>query len=253
MRVLVTNDDGVDAPGIAALARAVHAAGHEVVVIAPSSGFSGAAAAIGDLAPGAPIGVVEGRIDGIGDAVVRGVDGPPGLCVILAGLGAFGPRPDLVVSGVNAGLNTGRSVLHSGTIGAALTAANQGISGIAVSIAGLEPAHFDTAAALAAGLVEPVAAAPAGTVVNLNVPDLPADAVVGFRAAEPATWGEWTVDVRSVADEKIELGLRRNDQPLDPETDTALVEAGHATVTVLVGPRSIDPDGARRLAEHLEG
>ncbi len=134
MKVLVTNDDGVGSPGLHALARALVDDGHDVIVVAPDREMSGSAAAIGQVH------VEEGidaervdlpRLDGV---PAYAVAGPPGLCVLTARLGGFGEAPDLVVSGINPGCNTGRAVLHSGTVGAALTAAKFGCRGLAVSI-----------------------------------------------------------------------------------------------------------------------
>jgi 5'/3'-nucleotidase len=134
MKVLVTNDDGVGSPGLHALARALVDDGYEVVVVAPDREMSGSAAAIGQVH------IEEGidaervdlpRLDGV---PAYAIAGPPGLCVLTARLGGFGDPPDLVVSGINPGANTGRAVLHSGTVGAALTAANFGCRGLAVSI-----------------------------------------------------------------------------------------------------------------------
>ncbi|MGH6692172.1 MAG: 5'/3'-nucleotidase SurE, partial [Gammaproteobacteria bacterium] len=134
MRVLVTNDDGVASPGLHALARALVDDGHDVIVVAPDREMSGSAAAIGQVH-------IEGGIDAervdlprLDGVLAYAVAGPPGLCVLTARLGGFGDPPDLVVSGINPGCNTGRAVLHSGTVGAALTAANFGCRGLAVSI-----------------------------------------------------------------------------------------------------------------------
>lgn len=252
MRVLVTNDDGVDAPGLAALARAVHAAGHDTLVVAPLDERSGASAAIGALGPGTRLRVSHPAIDGLHGqrgVEVRGLEGPPALCVIAARLGAFGPPPDLVISGINRGLNTGRSILHSGTVGAVLAAANQGLSGVAVSIAGHDPVHWDAAAHLAVEALDWVATAPVRTAVNLNVPDLELHDVRGVCWGVPAALGEWQAVVVGAGTDLVELDLRPTDAELPPETDTALVAAGYASVTLLQGPRAAD---WAPVAEHLE-
>lgn len=252
MRVLVTNDDGVDAPGLAVLARAVHAAGHDTLVVAPVDERSGASAAIGALGPGTRLRVTHPSIDGLhGEpgAEVRGLEGPPALCVIAARLGAFGPPPDLVISGINRGLNTGRSILHSGTVGAVLAAANQGLSGVAVSLAGHDPVRWDTAAHLAVEALDWVAGAPVRTAVNLNVPDVELEAVKGVCWAVPAALGEWQAVVVGAEADVLELDLRATDVELPPETDTALVAAGYAAVTLLNGPRAAE---WAPVAEHLE-
>ena len=129
MRILVTNDDGIDSVGLHVLARAMRPHG-DVVVIAPDAEYSGASAAFGALHKIQPE-VHRSRLDGIDEAWA--VTGPPALCVMFARLGAFGPPFDLIVSGINPGANVGRSVYHSGTVGATLTGRNGGVSGVAVS------------------------------------------------------------------------------------------------------------------------
>ena len=127
--ILVTNDDGIDSVGLHVLARALRSLGR-VTIVAPDREFSGAGAAIGPLHLHQPI-IDEVEIDGIDSSWT--IDGPPALCVFYARMGAFGFRPDIVVSGINPGANLGRAVYHSGTIGATLTARNGNIPGVAVS------------------------------------------------------------------------------------------------------------------------
>src|SRR5262249_6659124 len=98
--------------------------------------------------------------------------------------------PDVVVSGINAGLNTGRAVLHSGTVGAALTAQNFGLSALAVSLQGGEPWQWDTACELALELMGMLLDSPARSVLNLNVPDRERGSVLGLRWARLAPFGE---------------------------------------------------------------
>ena len=125
----MTNDDGVDSVGLHVLARAMTSVG-DVVVAAPDKEYSGAGAALGTLHLMQPE-IHRWELAGVAEAWA--VSGPPALCVMFGRLGAFGPKPDLVVSGINPGANVGRSVYHSGTVGAALTARAGGISAIAVS------------------------------------------------------------------------------------------------------------------------
>jgi 5'-nucleotidase len=134
MKVLVTNDDGVGSPGLHALARALVDDGHDVIVVAPDREMSGSAAAIGQVHIEAGIDAERVDLPRLDGVPAYAVAGPPGLCVLTARLGGFGDPPGLVVSGINPGCNTGRAVLHSGTVGAALTAANFGCRGLAVSI-----------------------------------------------------------------------------------------------------------------------
>jgi 5'/3'-nucleotidase len=134
MKVLVTNDDGVASPGLHALARALVDDGFDVIVVAPDREMSGSAAAIGQVHVDEGIDAERVDLPRLDGVPAYAVAGPPGLCVLTARLGGFGDPPDLVVSGINPGCNTGRAVLHSGTVGAALTAANFGCRGLAVSI-----------------------------------------------------------------------------------------------------------------------
>ena len=135
MRILVTNDDGVGAPGLAALTRALvvwaeEAAGEpppEIIVVAPSTNYSGAGAAVGSVTDHTTIGYQRAFVEGAEEVEAYGLDASPALSVIAGALGAVGPKPDLVLSGINHGVNVGRSVLHSGTVGAALTASQLGI------------------------------------------------------------------------------------------------------------------------------
>src|SRR5262245_33437509 len=129
MRILVTNDDGVDSVGLHILARRLSKAG-DIVVAAPDREYSGAGAALGTLHLIHPE-VRRIDLDGVEEA--WSVTGPPALCVMFARLGVFGGPFDLVVSGINPGANAGRAIYHSGTVGAALTARNGGVSGLAIS------------------------------------------------------------------------------------------------------------------------
>lgn len=249
MRALVTNDDGIDAPGIEALARAVAGAGYDTVAVAPLGERSGAGAAIGTLGEATELRYERRSWTGLPELEAVGLDGPPALCVVCARLGAFGDPPEVVVSGINPGCNTGRAIIHSGTVGAALTAANHGISGLAVSIAGSDPQHWATAAALAAEALVWLAAAPLRTVLNLNVPDVPLDEVRGVRWARPAALGEWHAVVASTSADRISLGLRRTEVDLPADTDTALVAAGYAAVTLL---QPVAEGQWAPVADHLE-
>ena len=125
----MTNDDGVESPGIQALAAALAAGGHELLVVAPSGERSGSGAAIGRLHRSGPIACTDVEWPHLPGVAVHAIDSSPAAAVYAGCLGAFGPPPDIVASGVNPGANTGHLVLHSGTVGAALTAAVLGVPG----------------------------------------------------------------------------------------------------------------------------
>ena len=119
---------------------------------------SGAGAAVGPVYERESIPYEAVEIPGLAGVPTFGIDGPPALAVIVACIEGFGPRPDLVVSGINHGVNAGRSALHSGTVGATLTGAQFGVRGLAVSIAwGEDPVPWETPVALAAGILPTLA------------------------------------------------------------------------------------------------
>src|SRR5215211_4115415 len=124
---MVTNDDGMGCEGLRVLARVMGRHG-DVVVVAPDSEYSGSSASIGALNRIQPE-VVRVDLPGVDEAWA--LSAAPALCVTFARLGAFGPPPDLVVSGINPGANVGRAIYHSGTVGAAVTARNGGINAVA--------------------------------------------------------------------------------------------------------------------------
>lgn len=243
MRVLVTNDDGVHAPGILALARALVKDGHDVVVAAPRIDMSGAGAALGPGHAGT-VGVERLRWPDLGEIEVIAVDGPPAMAVLAASLGAFGEAPEMVASGINFGGNTGRSVLFSGTVGAALAAANFGLRGVAVSQPPGDPWHLETGAAFGAAAVAWAAGAPPLTVLNVNVPNLPLEEIRGVRSGELAPFGVVQTVFEGEAEGRLQLVLRETTDELDPDTDTMLVQRGFVSVNALVGPRAVADDGA---------
>lgn len=168
MRALVTNDDGVHSEGLLALAGAALSRGLDVTVVAPAFDASGSSAAMTATASDGKV-----LVDRVGDGretTVLGVQGPPAFIVRAAMYGAFGPVPDVVLSGVNRGLNTGRAVLHSGTVGAALTASNYGRRGLAVSADTEDDDGWDPDPGIIASAVDWILNAPQSTVLNVNVP-----------------------------------------------------------------------------------
>ena len=198
MRIFVTNDDGIDSLGLHILARAMLPFG-EVVVGAPDTEYSGASSSFGALHLIRPE-LHKANIEGIDEA--WSITGPPALCVMFARLGAFGEPFDLVVSGINPGANVGRSVYHSGTIGAGLTARNAGINGVAVSQAvdeggymgqGIEEMlknqKWDSAADIAAIAVEEMSTnlPKEASVLNINVPNLELSEMKGWRETKVGT------------------------------------------------------------------
>lgn len=167
MRILLTNDDGVYAPGLAALEQQLRHLG-EVVVVAPSTEQSGVGHSITFLTP-----LICKSIHRDGRHWAWAVDGSPADCVKLAIGELFRDQPiDLVVSGINQGLNAGINVLYSGTVAAAIEGAFFGVTSVAVSLEYDEDADFQTAAVIARNVVGGIAAHPEarGGLFNLNIP-----------------------------------------------------------------------------------
>jgi 5'-nucleotidase len=261
VRVLITNDDGVAAPGLRWLARAVHAQGYDVVVAAPQREASGMSAALSAVTEDGRV-VFDRRIlTGAEDVTAYGVAASPSYITVLAGLGVFGRAPDVVLSGINRGANAGRAVLHSGTVGAALTAANNDVRAMAVSLDVLSPTegsaasggaaiaaldtaddearNWTTAADLACQLLPWLLGAPAATVLNLNVPDRPAAGVVGLRQATFAPFGQVQMAVAETGHDFVRTTIEEHGARHVPGTDLAWLADGYATVTPILPPTPV--------------
>lgn len=230
-RVLLTNDDGIGSKGLYELATAL-AGDHEVVVVAPQDERSGSGTGIGYFDPVQGVGVTSSWVAG---SPAHAIDGPPGLAVMSAMLGAFGDLPDVVVSGINPGINTGHSVLHSGTVGAVLTARTFGCDGVAVSLASGDSWHWKTAAEIALPVIRWVLERPIPqpTTINLNVPGMEIDDVRGVRWADLDVFGYFRVAATDDPGERLQFEVGPPEAGLDPASDTALVSGGYATVTPL--------------------
>ena len=176
MRVLVSNDDGVDAPGIRALAEGLRAAGHHVVVVGPDRDRSGASNSLTLVQP------IRARLLSENWWCVAGT---PTDCVHLALTGLLDHEPDIVVSGINNAPNLGDDVIYSGTVAAAMEGRFLGLPAVAMSLCTSDgsPRRFETAAHAAVEitarlLVDPL---PADTILNVNVPDRPWSELRGFE------------------------------------------------------------------------
>ena len=173
MRILLSNDDGYQAPGLVCLAEAL-AAVAEIRVVAPDRNRSGAS---NSLTLEHPI-----RAQEMANGFVS-VDGTPTDCVHLAITGLLEHEPDMVIAGINAGSNMGDDVLYSGTVAAAMEGRFLGLPAIAVSLMGDEFKHFDTAARVAVLLLERLKndPLPVDTILNVNVPDVAWESLEGFE------------------------------------------------------------------------
>jgi 5'-nucleotidase len=252
VRILITNDDGIDAPGLRVLARAVARAGHDLVVAAPLTEASGSSAAMTAVEQNGRIVVQRRELPGAKNVPAYGVAASPAFIVLLALRDAFGPTPDVVLSGINRGANAGAAVLHSGTVGATLTASHAGLHGLAVSLdvltAAAGPAdpgagnsddehlHWSSAADLAVRLLPTLTHTPAGTVLNLNVPDLHLDGIRGLRRAHLARFGQVQISIAEAGEGYVRTAVQAADEELEAGTDLAALAESYAVVTPIRGP-----------------
>ncbi len=232
MRILVTNDDGVLAPGLAALAHALRPLG-EIEVVAPDAGQSGAAHAITFMSP-----LITQRVNVGGELQGWSVDGSPADCVKLAVRALCEGRPDLVVSGINAGSNRGVDVIYSGTVAAAVEAAFIGIPALAISLEASRVLDFERAAVYARAIVERAIelAIPPGSVLNVNIPRLDRGEPRGVRIV-PQSTAPWTDSYDRRIDPRGRAYFWLTDQgdrePESEDTDLSALRAGYITITPL--------------------
>lgn len=229
MRVLVSNDDGVDAPGIRILAEGLREAGHEVYVVAPDRDRSGAS---NSLTLDLPI-----RLKRI-DHYTCSVAGTPTDCVHLALTGMLEFEPNIVVSGINNAANLGDDVIYSGTVSAAMEGRFLGLPAVAVSLVtrNHDAKYFETAARAAVEIVARLKSdpLPANTILNVNVPDLAWSDVRGFEVtrlgnrhrAEPCLQ---QADPRGGT--VYWIGPAGPEQDAGPGTDFHAVRAGCISIT----------------------
>jgi 5'-nucleotidase len=228
MRILVSNDDGYQSPGLHILVQALAQVG-DVTVVAPDRDRSGAS---NSLTLTLPI-----RAERLENGYIR-VEGTPTDCVHLAITGLLDREPDLVVAGINHGPNLGDDVIYSGTVAAATEGRFLGLPAMAVSIDAFEPRHLDTAARVAARLVANLGNGVFGpnVILNVNVPDRPFDELKGFQAtrlghrhkAEPVTRAS---DPRGRT--VYWVGPAGPEQDAGPGTDFHALRSGYVSVTPL--------------------
>lgn len=232
MQILLTNDDGIYAPGLAAMERALRRLG-DVSVVAPAVEQSGVGHSITFLSPLMAKEVFEGDRR-------RGwaVEGSPADCVKLA-LAEFCPKPDLVVSGVNGGLNVGINVLYSGTVAGATEGAVFGLTSVAVSLEYDEHAKFDRAAVLAAQMIEQILARgddQTHSLYNINIPTVALERPPEIRIVPMATAG-WPADFDRRVDPKGRRYYWAMGTPAVPVagelTDLEALQQGFVTLTPL--------------------
>ncbi|WP_232661545.1 5'/3'-nucleotidase SurE [Pseudonocardia sp. TRM90224] len=239
LRALITNDDGIDSPGLWALARGARDAGFDVVVAAPHVDASGVGASVLSVRDGERTRLHARELPGLDGIPAFAVEGHPAFIVHSAGRGWLDPKPDVVLSGINVGSNVGHAVLHSGTVGAALTASLHGWRGLAVSLDTVWPPPeqpgWDAALHVLPEVLDVLLSGPDGLVLSLNVPDLPIADIGPLREATLAPFGAVRIRVdQRTGDEGDALHSAFIEvEPGEAGTDIALLAEGHPTITEL--------------------
>lgn len=191
MKILVSNDDGVHSDGLAALVNEIKSLGH-VTVVAPDRERSAVGHSLTFFRPLRVRKIAEDEC-----SIVYATDGTPSDCVLLGIYELMDERPDLVISGINRGANLGDDLTYSGTVSAAMEGVIHGVPGFAISQTAYETMHWTTAAAFARRIAVALRdhALPPKTFLNVNVPNVPLDAV---RGIEITTQGESIYEQRLI-------------------------------------------------------
>ncbi|MEJ8567408.1 5'/3'-nucleotidase SurE [Elongatibacter sediminis] len=227
MQFLISNDDGITAPGIQVLSDWMRDLG-AVTIVAPDQNRSGAS---NSLTLDSPV-----RIREVGDRMYR-VSGTPTDCVHIALTGLLEQDPDMVVSGINAGANLGDDVIYSGTVAAAMEGRFLGLPAIAVSLVFNEkPAYYETAGRAVARVVERLRSdpLPADTILNINVPDLPWEDIKGFEVTRLGHRHRAEPTVRMMdprGNPMYWIGPAGAEQDAGPGTDFDAVRRGYVSIT----------------------
>lgn len=228
-RILLSNDDGYLAPGLAALAAALQPLG-SIEVVAPEQDRSGAS---NSLTLDRPLRVRTG-LNGFHYIV----GGTPTDCVHLAATGILPEPPEMVVSGINRGANMGDDVLYSGTVAAAMEGRHLGMPAMAVSLVGRDPEHYQTAAQVAFELLRGLLdhPLPGNTILNVNVPDLPYAELAGFEVTRLGRRHKSEM-LMPAADPRGEpvywIGPSGREADAGPGTDFDATRRGYVSITPL--------------------
>lgn len=243
MRILLSNDDGYFAPGLAALAAALDGLG-EIVVVAPEQNRSGAS---NSLTLDRPL-MLKHAANGF-----HFVNGTPTDCVHLAVTGMLDNLPDIIVSGINLGANMGDDTIYSGTVAAAMEGYLLGIPAIAVSMTSFEGNNFAAAGRVARELVERFVNNPINgpVLLNVNVPDIPYENLQGMEVTRLGRRhkAEPVVRMTSPRRETVYwIGAAGAAADAGPGTDFHAVEQGRVSIT----PLQIDLTHVNQLASVRE-
>ncbi|MEP7024404.1 MAG: 5'/3'-nucleotidase SurE, partial [Actinomycetota bacterium] len=206
-----------------------------VLVAAPDHEASGSGAAMTATQDGGRIVIAVRELPGLPSVRAYAVPAAPAFIAFTAVRAAFGPQPGLLLSGINLGPNTGKAIVHSGTVGAAMTAASHGRRAAAFSLDAPGPAgdlHWETAEAVAAQIIPVLTDLPRGQLLNVNVPNVPPARLRGIRQGSLAETGTVEIAVTYKGDEFLQVTMAAA-EPAAAGTDSALLAGGYASVTSL--------------------
>jgi 5'-nucleotidase len=228
MRILLSNDDGYFAPGLAILAKTLAGLG-SIIVVAPERDHSGAS---NSLTLDRPLTVRESA-NGF-----RFVNGTPTDCVHLAVTGLLHEMPDMIVSGINLGANMGDDTIYSGTVAAATEGYLLGIPSLAISLTSKAGRHYETAARVARDLVERFQKSPFGEplLLNVNVPDIPYEELKGLEVTRLGKRhkAEPVIQATTPRNQTVYwVGAAGSAQDAGPGTDFHAVASGRVSLTPL--------------------
>ncbi|MGH9137742.1 MAG: 5'/3'-nucleotidase SurE [Acidimicrobiales bacterium] len=196
---------------------------------------SGASASLTAVEQDGRLPVRELAYEPVPGVVAYAVDAPPAIIVRTAMQGAFGVVPDIVLSGVNLGVNTGHAVVHSGTVGATLTASNDDRSAMAVSLELRDEAHWETAHHVAVVVLRWLVEQPPPLILNVNVPNRPLDRLEGVRPARLAPFGAVQTNITEIGKGYVRVEYADVDATPASDTGVAMLKSGYASVTALAG------------------
>jgi 5'-nucleotidase len=252
-KIILTNDDGIHAPGIKVLWRVMHEADFaDLFIIAPSTERSGSGVSITWDRP-----LVIQKIEWAEHIFAWSVGGTPADCIKMGERIILGKKPDFIVSGINAGSNAGRNVLHSGTIGACIEGVFRGIPGIALSCEDGDNPNFHVAEKYVVGLVKYALhnPFPAGCFLNVNFPHAAQEDVKGFRLTRQGK-GRWAEDpylhINTEPGPSYWLGGKPEELAEEPDCDIAWLKKGYLTAVPLHVHELTDREELKKRQESFE-
>ncbi len=230
MKILVSNDDGYQAPGIICLAQTLQKFA-DVTVVAPDRNRTAAGSSLTVEYPFHPKQADNGFIY---------VDGTPADCVHLAITGLLDQLPDMVVSGINAGSNLGDDIIYSGTVGAAIEGRFLGLPALAISMTGDKPQHYQTAAWVAGTLLKRLQSnelpLPVDTILNVNIPDIPLEELQGMQVTRLGRRHHPGAAIKTeitASSSVYRIGSAGDERDAGPGTDFYAISHNFASITPL--------------------